>query len=88
MATAEKTTKEVTKTVTVDETIIELDLSLEEATTLFTITQNIGGSDTSSRRKHMTRIQNALYNTGLVKNLLDNVVDGSIYFKNEEKIPD
>lgn len=60
MATAKKTTKKVTKTVKEKEQRIKLSLTLEEATTLYTITRSIGGSPTTTRRKYSDSIGYAL----------------------------
>ncbi len=62
MAQAKRTMTEVTRTVKVTENVptITLVLTLDEAQTLWYISQKIGGDPVYSRRAHMDAIDSAL----------------------------
>lgn len=87
MATAEKKTREIEKTVFVDEVFYTLELTEEEAIALRAVVGSVGGG--SQGRKAVSRVFSALNNAGLeyytntkVRRAVDNIT-GSISFGGE-----
>lgn len=92
MASAKKVEVGVEKVVTVTEDFVELQLTPEEATVLYTILKRVGGSPLSSSRKHSLSMLNALGDAGVclsngtlftVGDPLSNATVGSIIFEDE-----
>lgn len=92
MASAKKIALKVEKVVTVMETVVELQLTPEEATVLYTILKRVGGSPQNSSRKHSLSMLNALGDAGVclsngtlftVSDPLSNATVGSIIFEDE-----
>lgn len=86
MAKASKEIKEVEKIVFVKEPIITLQLSEAEATTLYTILQNVGGNAKRTARKYSDEIVNALIEAKVDNNYdweENGLLDGSITFRED-----
>jgi hypothetical protein len=65
MAKAKKIAVKIQKVVTEMETVVELQLTPEEATVLYTILKRVGGSPSTSSRKHADSMLNAIVDAGV-----------------------
>lgn len=86
MATSSKTTKVITPAVpAVEETIINLALSQDEATFLKDILSHVGGSVYTTRRRYAADISGALYDAGIsTTDQKDIFSDSGIHFRAPE----
>lgn len=80
MAYASVETKKILKTTVVEENVVELTLTPQEAETIRAVLGYVGGCPDSSRRKHVVSIDSALYEAGVDYNSTDVEPNGSIYF--------